>query len=98
MAGPPDEPMAEGGADRVAREVGRGDGSRDDGIDMRGREADADQGADIAVGELDQADAQDERADGGEDTGHVVSSVAVRFLESAAELLSTSVLTQKCFT
>jgi hypothetical protein len=69
----------------------------DDGVDMRAREVDADQGADVAVGELDQADAQDERADGGDDTGHAVSSIAVGLLDRR-QSFSRLAFTQKCFT
>jgi hypothetical protein len=80
MAGAADQPVAERGAQRVAREVGRGDNPRYDRIDMRVREADADQGADVSVGELNQANAQDKRADSCDDTGHVISSITVRSL------------------
>jgi hypothetical protein len=57
---------------------------------VSGRKAHADQRADIAVRELDQADPQDERADGSENTGHVPSPNRAMLPQEAAPNAVTS--------
>jgi hypothetical protein len=67
MTGPVDEPVTQHGPRRIADEIGRCHKTGDHRLDLRGGEADAHQRADASVGELDQANAQDQRSHGGED-------------------------------
>jgi hypothetical protein len=73
MACPRNQTVTLDGAGRIAREVGRSDDADDDRLKVCSGEADADQSAQTPIGQLDQADAQDERAYGHEDSSHVVS-------------------------
>src|SRR5262245_51777537 len=72
MARALDQPMAHERTRRVASEIGRRDNTRNHGLEARCTETDADQGSDIAVGQLDQADSQYKRSDSGENGAHVI--------------------------
>src|SRR5262249_37419399 len=60
MPCPVDESIATNGTHRIGREISRCDDPYEDRSDMCFREPNADQPADVTVGKLDQANAQNE--------------------------------------